>query len=74
AQAPLRQFKGDRPANNAAANDQDIVRFHTNILSAMGIDGGFCRIGFETLLQIDSFRCPHLESEASAPLSAVKLN
>jgi hypothetical protein len=43
AQTPLRQFQRHGPADNPAADDDDIVCLHANILSAMWGTGSFNR-------------------------------
>lgn len=48
----LRQIERNRSSDDAPADDHDIVRFHANILSAMRIEGGFCRLQLLILSQI----------------------
>jgi hypothetical protein len=43
AQIAPRQIERDRPADNAPADNQHIVCFHANILSAIPLQGGLSR-------------------------------
>jgi hypothetical protein len=66
AKIPPRQIESNRSADNAPANDDDIVGFHANILSAIS-GAGFSLRGFV-----------HLKSKPHklklAPLKTQRLN
>ena len=66
AQIPPRQVKRNRPANDAPADDDDIVCFHVNILSAMRLEGGSSSAGFSLRVFVPAICVRNPQADARA--------